>query len=229
MSLNLYIYCEDNPMKLVDQNGHWGSYGRGGYSTSSSNPIDSWWNSLSPQTQSWIIVGVLAVATVACVDTCGVVTVPLEAAALTAAVGTAGSGSKANPTTTLEFAVTGFVGAGAGIALDSAALSGALGEGVASAIGNILGAGGSLVGSLIAASATGGAVMINPMSTYLDATAPSSADEAVGLLLQAGEVSLSTLASLTTPSYPVDDWSPSPSSTYVSYLSNYGGTLEKKM
>ena len=157
MSLNRYMYARDNPMKIVDMNGHewWNPVADlttaasdvVGAATDVANAASNAWNSLQPQNQAIVVTAgtdVLAVGAVISVPLTGGFTAPLASAAVGAAVSTTSytifSGSSATATGALTAAgvgaAAGLVTFGVGGALTGAGASAAVSAAGATFAGN---------------------------------------------------------------------------------------------
>ncbi|HEV2225976.1 MAG TPA: RHS repeat-associated core domain-containing protein [Nitrososphaerales archaeon] len=155
-SLNLYSYCRDNPLKLVDPNGH------------------DWWNPFTwsaPQQAIAItvVVDVVAVAAVVSVPlTCGataaVAKVAVGAAIQTTAY-TIANGNQATATGALANAAVGALGVGVGSAIAGATFASSL---ISSGLQMAGAATTSVLGPVINAAVTNTSPNISPLSLLTD-------------------------------------------------------------
>ena len=171
MTLNLYVYARDNPMKIVDLAGHEWWSPVSSFLTAVANtvtstvttaavPVTNWWNSMPPSQQQAIeVTAVIAIAAVATVATAGIAA-PVVAGALS----------------------------DVGITASTTVVSGAI---VSGAVGATVSATSSLVGGLIqgnaspdriAAAATIGAIsggigaVVGPVGSFVVGTATTIAN-----------------------------------------------------
>ena len=191
MSQNRYVYASDNPLSIVDPNGHdswWSSItsavsnavsdvatGVNAISTTAYNlasDVSNAWNSLPSSEQADIVTAGVDISAAAAIVVTGgsILATPaggaLVGAAISSTAYTIESGSDATWQGVAGAAVSGAISGGVGLGISSAGLTGIAAIGLGAAAN----AGASVLGSDVTASLSGNAPTVDPINVAIAAT-----------------------------------------------------------